>query len=150
MKTHNKFTFNTDKPFPVSWEYRYSYKLAQIVLFLKLNSIGSKSSLIKLHFLSWVTRNSNQRELILDKLNSLSDFYTESWWIDPALNRALSIGAADWFILFHSKRYKLTKKGEELYKIIIENDMFSSEITFLKLLGKKVTEWKISLISKIK
>lgn len=148
--SQNKFTFNANKPIPIPWEYRYPYKLIQLILFLKINSVGSKSSLIKLHFLSWIVRSGVNKELFLENLNSLSDFYTKSWWIDPALNRAITIWIADNFILFNLKtqKYKLSKKWESLYNIIISNHICQEEIIFLQRVWKRLTEEKISLISK--
>jgi hypothetical protein len=65
----NDFNFSNitfhRKPIPVPPEYRPLYKIAQIVLALKLSCKKHKASLLQLHLFSWALKNQENSDNIL-------------------------------------------------------------------------------------
>jgi len=145
----NKIRFSK-KPISIPAEYRISFKIAQIILILKICSIGSKASLLKLHLLSWALKSEeNKKKLkIFIENNFIGHFKT--WGIEPALNRALSYAVAENLCVIENGKYKLSKKGDSFYDIILKNEDLQVEIDYLKLLGKrKITDKQIFEIAKM-
>lgn len=72
------------------------------------------------------------------------------WNIEPALNRALQYSVADKLCeVTNNGKYKLTKKGDIFFNKILETEVFSEEIEFLKLVGKsKITENRLNSMTK--
>lgn len=137
------------RPIPIPPDYRPSYKLAQVVLVLKLCCRGSSSGLLKLHLLSWALK-SNKNKNILSSLIQ-SDFQTDFavWGIEPTLNRALQLAVADGICSYAKGKYTLAQKGEEFFKAIDnEKDLFDNEKQFLNSIGKnKLTDSQLKRLS---
>ena len=133
------------KPIPIFPSYRPMYRITQILLVLKLNCLGNKSSLLKLHFFSWGFKSeSNLEELknfaVNKVINKISFF-----GIEPSLNRALDFAVGENLIGFDGSRYFLKTKGDDFVKIILEDEeLFTYEKQVLKLIDKKITEKRIS------
>jgi len=144
---HIKFS---KKPIPIPAEYRPIYKIAQIVLILKLSCIGNKASLLKLHLLSWALKSDYNRKKLLGLIQSNFEENLKTWGIEPALNRALSYTVAEKLCKIEKGNYLLTEKGKLFYDKIINNgEILHIEIDFLKQLGKrKITDNKIVAIAK--
>lgn len=138
------------KPIPIPAEYRPSYKMAQIVLILKLTCQGEKGSLLKLHLLSWALKSEINRQELIKFIRSNFKSDLKIWGIEPALNRALSYAVAEKICSIEKGKYILTKKGNAFYeKIIRDSKILDIEIDFLKQIGKrKITDNRIFALSK--
>lgn len=141
----------TQRPIPIPADYRPMYKIALIVLILKICSRSEKASLLKLHLLSWSLKseaNMNKtREYIAS--NYKRDFSV--WGIEPALNRALQLAVGENLCkIVDGKSYKLTTRGSQFFNMIISDiELFQKEKAFLEYIGKnKITDRRIAEISK--
>src|SRR5688500_6083577 len=85
----------TKRPIPIPAEYRPMYKIALIVLTLKLCCRGESSGLLKLHLFAWALASEKNMNELRDHITS--NFKTDFavWGIEPALNRALQLVLAE-------------------------------------------------------
>ena len=138
------------KPIPIPADYRPMYKIALIVLILKLCCRAEKGSLVKLHLFCWALQSEGNMVRLRDYTAShyKNDFIV--WTVEPALNRALQYAVADNICELIGGDYKLTEKGEKFYAMIQKDDeLLSSEKAFLKLMGKNtITDSRILSMSK--
>lgn len=146
-----KIIFNK-KPISISANYRPFYKISQITLILKLSSRMSKASLLKLHFFSWVLKSNERMAQITEYVDNNFKGKLSLWRIDPLVNRALEFGIAENFFIHKKGKYALANRGKQLSDLILdEDDIFVEEKSFLKEIGKKISETKInSMIDKWK
>ncbi len=140
----------TQRPIPIPADYRPMYKIALLVLILRLCCRAETSNLLKLHLFSWAlssdTNTLKLREFVTS--NFKSDFSV--WGIEPALNRALQLAIAENICeVVSGKNYRLTEKGFRFYEMIIaDNELFDKEKTFLNFIGKsKITDSRINAMS---
>ncbi|NVN96018.1 MAG: hypothetical protein HXX18_12120 [Bacteroidetes bacterium] len=144
-----KLTF-TQRPIPIPADYRPMYKIALLVMILRLCCRAETSNLLKLHLFSWALSSDTNllklREYVTS--NFQSDFSV--WGIEPALNRALQLAIAEKICeVVNGKNYKLTEKGFKFYEMInAENELFVKEKAFLNFIGKsKITDSRINAMS---
>ena len=125
------------------------YKLGLIVLILNLACRGGKSSLSKLHFITWSLKSEKNMAAIRLALMAHDNNRIVSWGVEPALNKALHLAHAEELITLVNDKYVLTPKGVAISKEIEKNsDLFVREKPFLKYIGKqKVTEDFINTIT---
>lgn len=145
-----KLTF-TQRPIPIPADYRPMYKIALLVLILRLCCRAETSTLLKLHLFSWALASDKNSKKVLDfvKSNFQTDF--SIWGIEPALNRALQFAIADNICeVVNGKAYKLTEKGFKFYELIKgDKELFGKEKAFLNFIGKsKITDSRIDAMSK--
>ncbi|MFA0964413.1 hypothetical protein AB9P05_21585 [Roseivirga sp. BDSF3-8] len=133
------------KPIPLPADYRPMYKIAQIVLILKSVCRGNTAKLIKLHLFSWALKSQNNREELMNLISSNFESDFSVWGIEPSLNRAVHFAVAEKICEYSKGSYKLTKKGENFYKIIeADAEILKIEKEFLAQIGKsKVTDSKL-------
>lgn len=143
----NEIVFDS-KPDAVPYNYRISYKIAQICLIIS-KSCNSRAgcSLVKLHIIAGAL---NTKECMKD----LEDFVNEKMTFmlvrfDPAINRAIKYAMADGLVIqLKNGMFKLSEKGKKLIKQIDKEEVLEKEKQFLKELGTKLTNDKIeSLMS---
>ncbi|PST85360.1 hypothetical protein C9I86_19455 [Photobacterium sp. NCIMB 13483] len=136
-------TFNR-KSMPVLPELRPMYKIAKVLIFLKLCSSGNKASLLKLHLFNWAYIDSNRVKALQLSVEK-KELYVGVWGIDPALNMALGFALADQLIEKKANgMYQLTDKGDSFIKESDLINLFDSEIIEFKKIGKKITESMIN------
>jgi hypothetical protein len=138
------------RPIPIPADYRPMYKIALIVLILRICCRAETSSLLKLHLFSWALTSDDNLTKLREYVTSnfQSDFSV--WGIEPALNRALQFAIAENICeVANGKNYKLTEKGNRFYEMIdADNELFSKEKTFLKFIGKsKITDKRLTAMS---
>ncbi|MFD2330101.1 hypothetical protein ACFSR7_12685 [Cohnella sp. GCM10020058] len=131
------------KPDAVPFNYRISYRIAQLSLILEFNARGG-CSLMKLQMISTALSTMGDKEKLLEFANSESNSYTVVRF-DPAVNRAVKYAMAEG--LFNQQKnglFRLTPKGKAFIKVIMKDiSLMSSEKKFLFLLANKLTEEKI-------
>lgn len=140
----------TQRPIPIPADYRPMYKIALVVLILRICCRAETSTLLKLHLFSWALASDKNlfrlREYVTS--NFQSDFSV--WGIEPALNRALQLAIAENICeVVNGKKYKLTEKGFKFYEMISEDsELFEKEKSFLNFIGKsKITDKRIDAMS---
>lgn len=135
----------TDRPISLYPSYRPMYKISLVLMILNYNGYGGKASLLKLHLFSWALKSEKN-------LNALKDFTTSNFksdikffGIELTLNRALNLAYAQKLIGVEKGSYFLLEKGHEFVKTILEDkELFIAEKQMLSLIGKRITEKKIS------
>lgn len=135
------------RPIPLPAEYRPMYKIALIVMMLKICCRNETSNLLKLHLLSWALSSQKNMNELRDYIisNFRSDFSV--WGIEPALNRALQLSVAENICdIVNGKSYKLTEKGNRFYQMIkSDSELFELEKSLLNFIGKnKITDNRIN------
>ena len=134
------------KPDAVPYNYRISYKVAQLCLIMRICGRGDVCSLIKLHMISFaLISHENMRNLVefADGIGS-----TPIVRFDPSVNRALTYAIG--YVLIkrqQNAKYKLTDRGKQLAEQIkAVGDLMVIEMDDLNLLAKKLTENKVEEI----
>lgn len=141
----------TQRPIPIPADYRPMYKIALIVMILRLCCRAETSNLLKLHLFSWAL--SSDKNLLKLREYVTSNFQSDFsvWGIEPALNRALQLAIAENICeVVGGKNYKLTEKGFRFYEMINgDRELFEKEKVFLNFIGKsKITDNRINAMSK--
>ncbi|MBW1794858.1 MAG: hypothetical protein JRJ38_10575 [Deltaproteobacteria bacterium] len=114
-------------------------------------SIKKTASLLKLHFFSWAMRSEkNMAEAIKFSKQTRSEFVAVKIWnVEPSLNRALAYAIAEGIIELNGGRYHLASKGENLLRVILEDEqLLISEKKFLNTVKKKISEAHLQRLSK--
>lgn len=136
------------KPDAVPYNYRISYKIAQICLIIsKSCSSRSGCSLVKIHIIANALNTKESMKQLEDFVNEKLSFMIVRF--DPAINRAIKYAIADG-VIFQLKNgtFKLSEKGKKLVGQIDKEKLLEKEKYFLKLLGTRLTNEKIeSLMS---
>lgn len=127
---------------PLIPDYRPMYKIGLLVCVLKIVSGGGKSSLNKLHFFIWALKSKRNMDFITMLLETNDSSNLITWGVEPALNKALSLGVAEDLFVLKDDKYTLTSKGDDFYKEIKKDkELFADEKRFLEGIGKRmVTE----------
>lgn len=136
------------KPDAVPYNYRISYKIAQICLIIfKSCSSRSGCSLVKIHIIANALNTKDSMKQLEDFVNEKLSFMIVRF--DPAINRAIKYAIADGLILqLKNGTFKLSEKGKKLVGQIDKEKLLEKEKLFLKLLGTRLTNEKIeSLMS---
>lgn len=142
----------TKRPIPIPADYRPMYKIAIIVLILKLCCRSDKASLLKLHLFSWALASKKHTALLADYIrkNFVGEFSV--WGIEPALNRALQLAKAEKICdIVDGQNYQLSsEKGLQFFNMIMsDNELLVDEKAFLKSLGKNtITDSRINTMTK--
>lgn len=132
------------KPDAVPYNYRVSYKLSQICLIIMM-CCGSRSGchLIKLHILSTALSTKSYMDSLEKYLNEDVPYMIVRF--EPVVNRAVKFAMADSLIYqLKNGTFKLTEKGKNLAKAILEDDsLMIKEKEYLSLVGNKLSQEKI-------
>ena len=134
------------KPDAVPYNYRISYKVAQLCLIMRLCGRGDVCSLIKLHMISYALISQNNMKCLIEFIEDACEAPIVRF--DPAVNRALAYGIAYGLIeQQQNAKYKLTNRGRQFAdQIKLDNDLMLMEINDLNMLAKKLTEMKVDEI----
>lgn len=131
------------KPDAVPYNYRISYKIAQICLIIsKSCSSRSGCSLVKLHIVASAMNTKERMKDLEDFVNDKMTFMIVRF--DPAINRAIKFAMADGLVVqLKNGMLKLSEKGKRFVKQIDKEEVLEKEKLFLKELGTKLTNDKI-------
>lgn len=141
----------TKRPIPLPADYRPMYKIALIVMILKLCCRAETSTLLKLHLFSWALASEENMNQLNNYIRSNYKDEFSIWSIEPALNRALQLAVAEDICDLHNgKNYKLTDKGDKFFKMInADKELFKQEKEFLLRIGKNsITDSRILQMTK--
>jgi hypothetical protein len=135
------FTFRR-RPVPVPAEARPLWKMAALLLMLRLSSRGGKSSLKRLHLLNWAVRSSANRGLFANSRKAVLPLFRFNVRFEPAFSRAIDMAAGNGLVQWvGGGRIQISAKGYRLADKFLEDDsVLQEERAFLKSLGKSLTE----------
>jgi hypothetical protein len=131
------------RPQPLPASLRPVYRIALIVLVLKINCPRNTSSMLKLQFFNWLLKSSSLQECIEGRLTEHTVFTLELIHLDPMVNLALKYAFADGLISVTSNsKYILTKQGSKFADNILQAGppVLADELNFLKRIGQRVSE----------
>lgn len=134
----NKIKFN-NRPDPVPYNYRISYKVAQLCLILYMIVKKGGCSFIKLQMVSVALSSKYDMVQMMDFINGkLPDFSIISF--DPSVNNALIYAISDGLIEMQASnnKFRLSIKGKQFAQSIInDKELMISEKEYLnKIAGK--------------
>jgi len=133
-----------DKPYPVSIEMRPLWRICLIIISIIVVS-GDKKYLDakKVNILVWMLiRNNRWKEYEEYLLGRDTDIPLVS--VDTATYKAVEFSIAKKFVTLKNGRLYIAKAGEELFSILVENNIMSEEISFLEHVGKKLSNNKVN------
>lgn len=140
----SKIRFNR-RPMPLIADYRPIYKIFQILSILQYSSRGGKSSLIRLHLINWVLKSEERKERLAE-LETDNNIPFKVWGIDPALNFALQLSAAQKLTIQKLDSYIITPEGKKLLSQAKDQGHDLRDTDYLERLGKKITERMVTEI----
>lgn len=125
---------------------RVLYLVMMILFIIYYTGAGKDKniSLLKLHLLLWAVKNIENQQTLLSSLYEDCVKSIGFWNIDIKNNAILTILLKDKLCAFNGSKYYLTKDGSNLIKNIVDMDMFKDEQEFLKQIGKKLTDQKVT------
>lgn len=137
------------KPDAVPYNYRISYKLAQLCLIIEICCRGG-CSLLKLHMISIGLNTKQDMEALKDLAYDRLARYTVVRF-DPAVNHAVRFALADGLIFQQQNGlFRLTNLGKKYVKQIIKDvQLMSDEKRYLSSLSTMLTEEKIKAITSL-
>lgn len=137
------------KPEAVPYNYRISYKVAQLCLIIQKSCVGRAGcSLIKLHIISNALKTKEYKNELNDYINgNIASIIVR---FDPVVNRAIKYAIADQLIfVLQNGSFKVTEKGKDLIKNIEKENLMISERYYLSDLGNKLDKDKIEALSSL-
>lgn len=138
-----------EKPDAVPYNYRISYKIAQLCLIIELCCRGG-CSLLKFHMISIGLSTNKDMKMLKDFAYNISKNYVVVRF-EPAVNHAVRFAIADGIICQQRNGlFKLTKEGKKYVKGIIKDaTLMNEEKKFLSSISTMVTEDKIKALTSL-
>ncbi len=136
-------TIISDKPYPISIEMRPLWRICLIIISVIIVSGDKKYlALKKVNILVWMLiRRSRWKEYEEYLLGRTFDIPLVS--VDTATYKAVEFSIAKEFVQLKSGRLYITETGEMLFSILVENNIMSREMGFLRGAGKKLSVSKV-------
>ncbi|MBB6671260.1 hypothetical protein [Cohnella nanjingensis] len=135
------------RPTAVPYNYRISYKLAQLCLIIELCCRGG-CSILKLHMISVGLSTIDDMKRLKEFVFNNSSNYTVVRF-DPAVNHGVKYAIAEG-LMFQQQNglFRLTKKGKAYVRgIMKDKDILIDEKRYLFDLGEKLTDEKIKALT---
>lgn len=138
----------TRRPSPALAEQRPLYKITQALLIIEICGRGKKCSLIKLHLMNWALK-SRGRVSTLEVAANNKKLTIPVWGFDPALAIALQFALEETILVVEGSSLKIADKGNSLLDAVINDETaFPKEKSYLKRIGKRITEEMVTSVSK--
>lgn len=137
------------KPDAVPYNYRISYKMAQLCLIMDICSRGG-CSLLKLHMISMgLSTKQDMQNLKSVAYDNLTNYTVVRF--DPAVNHAIRYATADGLVYQQQNGlFRLTPRGRSYAKQIIkEKNLMTEERRYLTSLSTMLIEEKIKYITSL-
>lgn len=137
----------SDKPFSIPIEMRPLWRISLLVA--SIATVGGEKrylSVTKANMLVWMLIRQKRWDEYEDYLNGRSlDLPLVS--TDTATYKAVELALAKGLIKLESGRLHVSESGIKLYRLLVENDIMTNEMSFLKDVGKKLTDNKVKAIT---
>jgi hypothetical protein len=135
------FTFHK-RPNPIEPQIRVVWGLSILVLILFICSRGKKSSISRLHFLSWAVRSPENRTTLIELLENRNSPLLNLVQYDPSFDRAIKYAIAEKLVdTDNGKILSLTSSGKSLAEQIMKlNNCLEEEKQILTQKGASVNE----------
>lgn len=132
------------RPTPLPGELRATWGIAML-LTIVFHSRGKKTSLQRLHVVNWAVRSETNRMQFLTALNGSGRNFNFVPRVEPSLNRAIDLAAAENLVVVnHGRNLLLTKRGlAAAEELDTAKDAFVVEKAFLRAIKSAATEKKV-------
>lgn len=144
MSENNRVkTIISEKSYPLPIEMRPLWRICLIVISLAAIS-GEKRYLDvkKVNILVWMLiRRSRWNEYEEFLNDQTKDIPLVS--VDTAMYKAVEFAIAKKFVTLDAGRICMTKSADDLYALLVENDIMQAEIAYLMKNGRKLTDRKV-------
>lgn len=134
------------RPVPIAPDHRVLWRLAAVVVLLRSAGRGEacRSSLRRLHVLSWGTRSDATHGHLVEQLQATAALGGPFVSVDPALNLAIEFAVGEGLVLREPHgRLVLTASGKACADEIIGAHLLASEASRAKDLKSLATEGNI-------
>lgn len=133
----------TERPNPVPYNYRISFRMAELCLIVKKSTSLGGVSLSKINILSDALSLYSSLERLKEFIENDEEDYRIKY--DPIVTRVIQYLIYDGLLCQQTnKKYKLTDKGKTFVKKIDEDkSLLVREKQILEVIGKKLKEDKI-------
>lgn len=130
------------RPISVPGDLRPAWRISVIVLMLRKCCLQGRSSLRRLHVLSWAVRDAVVANALIRAIGGEVPPDTVLVRIEPALNRAVDFAIGEGLIRRQSSdRVELTADGKDFADTILKDTIvLGYEKQFIERIGFKVTE----------
>ncbi len=130
------------RPISIPGDLRPVWRIGLIVILLSRCCRGGKTSLARLHVLSWASRTEQARASLRAALGGTKSPDSLVVRFEPALNRAVDFARGEGLVRrVDGNKIELTDAGRALVKEIDDDkEAFAAEKAFAAELGFKVTE----------
>ncbi len=133
----------SDKPYPISIEMRPLWRISLIIISIVVVSGDKKYlDLKKVNILVWMLIRKNKWEDYEEYLLGRTDDIPLVS-VDTATYKAVEFSIVKELVKLENGRLTITKSGEDLFSILIENNIMIEEMDFLKQVGKKLSDKKV-------
>lgn len=134
----------SNKSYPISIEMRPLWRICLIIISIVVVS-GDKKYLDqkKVNILVWMLIRKNRWEEYENYLLGRND-NIPLVSVDTATYKAVEFAIAKNFIKLEDGRLHITTSGEELFLVLVENNIMDEERNFLEQVGKKLSDNKIN------
>lgn len=136
------------RPIAIPGDLRPGWRIGLLTLFLSKCCRGCRSSITRIHVLSWAVRTEESRELLRSAISGVSAPDALIVRFEPSLNRAIDFAIGEGLISRSSgSRIELTTHGRQLAEeILAETTLFVIEKEFMTEIRQKVTEVMVDAI----
>ena len=133
------------RPIPLPIEFRPIRQFARILLVLKLNSINSTASILKLHVFLWSLKSKANMDQLINFVHGKKEERYIFPNLDPAVNRACRFIVAEGYAnLEHTGKLKITDLGSKFMAYILKDPgLLMEERLFLMKIKKTISDTKI-------
>lgn len=129
------------RPISIPGDLRPAWRIGLIVLLLSKCCRGGKTSLARLHVLSWASRTEQARASLRAVLGGTESPDALVVRFEPALNRAIDFARGEGLVRrVNGNKIELTEAGRALGTEIDDKEAFAAEKAFAAELGFKVTQ----------
>ena len=133
----------SNKPYPIPIEMRPLWRICLIIISIIIVSSDKKYlDLKKVNILVWMLIRKNKWEEYEEYLlGRMLEVPLVS--VDTATYKAVEFSIVKQLVKLEDGRLYITEDGEELFSILIENDIMGDEMDFLKHIGQKLSDKKV-------
>jgi hypothetical protein len=130
------------RPLAIPGDLRPTWKIGLLVLLLKSCCRGSRTSLARIHVLSWALSAPDSRSALFAAISGQMDPRSLIVRFDPFLERALQYAIGERLVVhWRGRSIELTPSGKKLgAEILATEELFRSEKQFLAQIGNDVSE----------
>lgn len=142
LVTRKEFYISNRKEF-ISCELRPVWRIALLVLIIKLVGRANKASRNKIHLVNWALKKSEHVDSYISYTQQITNkrpFIN----LDPAMDKAIDYALYSKLVTVDNNRVTLSETGTELVNQLIKSDAFEVEKSIFKSMKPDLSEDKVT------